>query len=100
VVFHPLGIEEIERIVDLQFEKIRKRICEQGVQIELEPEARSFLAKEGYDPGFGARPLKRAIQKLITNPIANRLLAWDIQKGARIVVRVKENYLDFSVEND
>jgi len=96
VVFHPLHLEQIEQIVALQFEKLKKKLQEQNIQIELKPAAKSYLAKEGYDPAFGARPLKRTIQKLLTNPIANQLLAGKISKGSQVVVDMKNQNIEFS----
>jgi len=99
VVFHPLGMKEIEQIVDLQFGQVREKLEKQGITLNLSSEARLFLANAGYDPAFGARPLKRTIQKRITNPLANRLLAGEIKKGNEVEVVVKGNSLDFSCQN-
>ena len=99
VVFHPLGMKEIEQIVDLQFRQVREKLEKQGITLNLSSEARLFLANAGYDPAFGARPLKRTIQKRITNPLANRLLAGEIKKGNEVEVVVKGNSLDFSCQN-
>jgi len=77
----------------------QEKIQKQGVTLDLTDEARSFLARAGYDPAFGARPLKRSIQKLITNPLANRILAGDFKKGDWIRVDVNENSLDFSLKS-
>ena len=96
IVFHPLGLEEIRSIVDLRFEEIRVKAAQQGVDVNLTAEARDFLAKEGYDPAFGARPLKRTLQRLVTNPLANRILAGDIAKGDVVDIILRENSLDFT----
>lgn len=99
IVFHPLSMRDIEQIVGLQFRQIQEKIQKQGVTLDLTDEARSFLTKAGYDPAFGARPLKRTIQRLITNPLANRILAGDFKKGDWISVVVNENSLDFSLKS-
>ncbi|TVQ63771.1 MAG: ATP-dependent chaperone ClpB, partial [Phycisphaerales bacterium] len=75
IVFHQLKREQIERIVDLQLERLHDRLGERGMAIELSPEARAALAEEGWDPAFGARPLKRVIQQRLENALASRFLA-------------------------
>ena len=99
IVFHPLDKEHIMQIVDLQFKRIQAKAESQGIFIELSPKARSFLAESGWDPAFGARPLKRTLQKLVANPLANRLLDGTIQKGDRITLVPKENMLDFQMKS-
>jgi len=96
VVFRPLGMEEIRQIVSLQFQQIQEKAQKQGITLDLTGEAQTFLAKVGYDPAFGARPLKRTIQKLVSNPLANHILAGEFKKGDRVMVIVKENSLDFA----
>ena len=98
IVFHPLDKEHIMQIVDLQFKRVQEKAENQGILIELSPKARSFLAEAGWDPAFGARPLKRIIQKMVANPLANRILDGTIQKGDRINLVPKENMLDFQVK--
>jgi ATP-dependent Clp protease ATP-binding subunit ClpB len=86
VVFHRLQRTELDRIVDLQLERLRKLLRERDLELELEPGARTFLADEGYDPVFGARPLKRAITRYVQDPLAKRLLAGEFTPGDVIVV--------------
>jgi ATP-dependent Clp protease ATP-binding subunit ClpB len=86
VVFHRLTRAEIDRIVDLQLERLRKLLLHRDLELELTPEARTFLADEGYDPVYGARPLKRALTKHIQDPLARRLLAGEFKPGDTIVV--------------
>lgn len=74
VIFHRLGREELAAVVDLQLERLRIRLAERGLALEVSDEARALIAEEGDDPAFGARPLKRAIQRLIENPLAKLLL--------------------------
>ena len=71
----------------------------QGIDLHLTDEARDFLAREGYDPAFGARPLKRTLQRLVTNPLANRILAGEFSKGERVDIILKENSLDFALKS-
>jgi ATP-dependent Clp protease ATP-binding subunit ClpB len=86
VLFKPLGEAEIDRIIDLQLRKLERLLAERKLGLELSPDARRVLATEGYDPAFGARPLKRAIQKLLQNPLALAVLEGRFQEGDRIVV--------------
>jgi ATP-dependent Clp protease ATP-binding subunit ClpB len=86
VIFNPLGKAEIERIVDLQLDNLRRLLAERKVEITLTDKARELLFREGYDPQFGARPLKRAIQRLIQDPLAMRLLDGDVMPEDHVVV--------------
>ena len=86
VVFRPLGMAQIEHIVELQLTRFEKLLAERKLSLEVTPEAKHLLAEEGYDPAFGARPLKRAIQRLIQNPLALRLLEGEFGDGDTIVV--------------
>jgi len=99
VVFHPLDLSEIEQIVGLQFREIQKKAESQGVQLLLHEDARKFLAEAGYDPAFGARPLKRTMQRLLINPLANAILKGEIKPGDQVELGVLENCLDFRVKN-
>ncbi|MGH9528154.1 MAG: AAA family ATPase, partial [Terriglobales bacterium] len=84
VVFHPLGREQIEVIIDLQLEHLRHLLAEREIQLELAPSARELILAQGYDPEYGARPLKRALQRLVQNPLAQALLKGEIRPGAVI----------------
>jgi ATP-dependent Clp protease ATP-binding subunit ClpB len=95
VLFQPLSREQIGEIVDLQLERLRERLAERGITIELTPAAKESLAEAGWDPAYGARPLKRAIQRLVENPLALRLLAGDFGDGDTIVVEVDGGELVF-----
>ncbi|MEJ2626997.1 MAG: ATP-dependent chaperone ClpB [bacterium] len=97
-VFHPLGIKEIEKIVTLQFEKIAEKIKKQGISIELSEDAKKLIAKNGYDPAFGARPMKRTLQRLVVNPLANNILANNYKKGSTIRIVADKNSLDFKLK--
>jgi ATP-dependent Clp protease ATP-binding subunit ClpB len=91
ITFKALGKEELTRIVDIQLNVLRKHLEEKKVTLELTKEAREALFKEGYDPAFGARPLKRAIQRLIADPLALKLLSGDIQPGEEIQADVSKS---------
>jgi ATP-dependent Clp protease ATP-binding subunit ClpB len=83
--------EEIAKIIDIQMEVLRKHLGERKITLELTPAAREALFQEGYDPSFGARPLKRAIQKLIADPLALKLLSGEIQTGEHIQAEVNKS---------
>jgi ATP-dependent Clp protease ATP-binding subunit ClpB len=87
IIFRPLGPEQISRIVDIQLKHLDKLLGDRKITVELSPEARKLLAEDGYDPSFGARPLKRTIQKLIQNPLAIAVLDGQFGEGDRIVVK-------------
>jgi len=86
VIFTPLGREEIERIVDIQLEHLRKRLAARRITLEVTDAAKQVLASEGYDPTFGARPLKRTIQRLIQDPLALRILEREFNEGDTVTV--------------
>jgi ATP-dependent Clp protease ATP-binding subunit ClpB len=94
VLFTPLALEEIERIVDLQIEGLRGRLAGQGMALELTDEARVLIAREGYDPVYGARPLRRFIQREVETRIARALLAGEVRDGATIELAVTDGELD------
>src|SRR5205814_5429653 len=80
-----LGKEQIAQIIDIQLEVLRKHLADRKVTLELSAAARNGVFQEGYDPSFGARPLKRAIQKLLADPLALKILEGDIQAGDHVV---------------
>jgi ATP-dependent Clp protease ATP-binding subunit ClpB len=86
VVFHKLARAEIGRIVDLQLERLRKLLRDRDLDLELTPGARTFLGDHGYDPTYGARPLKRAIMRYVQDPLAKRLLGGEFSPGDTVVV--------------
>jgi ATP-dependent Clp protease ATP-binding subunit ClpB len=99
VIFGQLDRNEIEKIIDVQLEKLRKNLAERGIAIVLEDSAKALLSEEGYDPTFGARPLKRAIQTLIQNPLAIKLLNGEIRSGSVIHVVEENGALKFTPES-
>jgi len=86
VIFTPLGRDEIERIVDIQLEHLRRRLAAKRIGLEVTDAAKKVLASEGYDPTFGARPLKRTIQRLVQDPLALRILEHEFGEGDTVVV--------------
>lgn len=95
IVFRSLSFEDIKNIVDLQFKEVNQRVAEQQMSISLTDEAREYLAKVGFDPTFGARPLKRTIQRLITQPLANEILKGSFGAKDEIKIDVKEDKIIF-----
>ncbi|MCS6895195.1 MAG: ATP-dependent chaperone ClpB [Bacteroidia bacterium] len=96
VLFEPLTPALLRNIVELQLKHVRKRLEEQNILLEWEPEVVEYLAEVGYDVQFGARPLKRAIQQLILNPLAEKLLRGDIPSGHGVLLRQVEGVIFFS----
>jgi ATP-dependent Clp protease ATP-binding subunit ClpB len=86
VLFNPLGHAQLEKIVDLELSKFRKMLEGRGVEIELTPAARERLLREGYDPAYGARPLRRTLQRLVQDPLALQILDGRILPGERVRV--------------
>jgi len=96
VVFEPLSREQIAEIVDMQLQRVRERLAERGIALELTDAAKEALAEAGWDPAYGARPLKRAIQRLLENPLALRLLEGDFHDGDTIRVDAADGELTFA----
>lgn len=90
IIFSPLTLEQMYEIVDLQMDEIRQRLAEHGLKVELTKKAREWLAKEGFDPSFGARPLKRTLQKYVESPLSISLLSGDFKEGDKVVVDLNE----------
>ncbi|MDH4223118.1 MAG: AAA family ATPase, partial [candidate division Zixibacteria bacterium] len=96
IVFHSLSLEEIKNIVVLQFAEIEKRLEDQGYKAVLTDKAREYLARLGYDPSFGARPLKRIMQRHISQVLANEILKGKFRQGDKIKVDLKGEEIIFS----
>ena len=100
VLFKPLLIEEIKRIIDLLLDQIRGRLAERRIRLELTDPAREWLAREGYDPIYGARPLKRLIQKQLETSLGRRLIAGEIRDGSTVSVGAADGALTFETTED
>jgi len=90
ITFSPLSVEDMVKIVDLQMKEIQERMGENGLTIELTQEARQWLAETGYDSAFGARPLRRALQKYLESPLSLSLLSGEFHRDAHIIADVNE----------
>ena len=95
IIFQRLSREDMKRIVSLQMKEIRQRMQEQGVDIQLSEEASDWLAKKGYDPIFGARPLRRTLQRLVESPLSRQLIHGEIRTGDHLTIAVENGELAF-----
>ncbi len=95
IMFTPLNEREIEEIVGIQVSSIKKMLAKNGVQLDVTPQALSYLAKEGYNPEFGARPVKRVIQRMVLNRLSKDILAQKVDREHPIVIDVKDDELIF-----
>ena len=95
VVFEPLSKEQLADIAELQLERLRARLAERKLSLELTDAAKEVLAEAGWDPTYGARPLKRALQRLVENPLAQRLLEGEFAEGDTIRVDAQNGELVF-----
>jgi ATP-dependent Clp protease ATP-binding subunit ClpB len=96
ITFHPLGEDHVRRIVQLQLNEVKKRLSEQEITIEFTPEAVDALAAEGFDPAFGARPLKRTVQRRILNDLAKKLLSGEVQRDAVVLCDAVDGAIFFT----
>jgi len=98
VIFHQLSREQIAQIIDVQLERLRAMLSERNIQLTLDDSARQLLAREGYDPNYGARPLKRAIQTLLQNPLAVKLLSGEVLPGQTVKATASGDQMDLKVD--
>ncbi len=99
IIFNPLREKDIEKIVDIQVEKIKERLLRQSIKLNIGASAKKWLAKNGYDSQYGARPLKRLIQKSILDPIADYLIRGEVKEGSTINVEEKNGKLNFQISH-
>ena len=96
VVFHPLSKVQLRAIVDIQLERLRKRLAERKIEIELTDKARDYFAEKGYDPVYGARPLRRMIQRELETTLGRKLIAGEVRDGSRVVIDAGPQGLEIS----
>jgi ATP-dependent Clp protease ATP-binding subunit ClpB len=96
ILFHSLRKSELRKIVALQIRRVQRRLADQAIDLELTDDAIGFIAQSGYDPVYGARPLKRAIQRLLENPIATKILETTFAPGSTIAVNLEAGALVLS----
>src|SRR5262249_24619822 len=95
IFFHALTLEHMKEIIDIQIHGLLKRLEDRKIHVDLSDEAKRFIVSEGYDPMYGARPLKRTLQRRVLDPLAMRVLQGDFHEGDRIMVDVDDNGLVF-----
>jgi len=96
IVFHPLTQENLKSIVGLLVREVEQRLAERKIKLEVSGEARGWLVQKGYDPMFGARPLRRAVQRYVENPISTKILEGEFKEGDTIAIGLKEDSLSFA----
>ena len=89
IIFHPISPAMLKKIIDLQLTEVQKRLGEKNIKLKLTKEAREYLAKKGYAPAYGARPLKRVIQNDIMDELAMQIIEGKIKEGDKVTVEVK-----------
>ncbi|MDZ4796759.1 MAG: ATP-dependent chaperone ClpB [Bryobacteraceae bacterium] len=99
IVFHALSEEHLKEIVEIQLGRLRQRLVDRKIELELTDAARTHLVRAGYDPSYGARPLKRAVQREIETPLARRLLSRDIRDGQKVLIDARNGVLTFNGES-
>jgi ATP-dependent Clp protease ATP-binding subunit ClpB len=99
ITFQRLTEGQLKEIVEIQLGNLRQRLAERHIELTLSDSAREHLVKSGYDPAYGARPLKRAIQKEVETPLARKLIAGEIRDGQRVFVTERNKQLAFEVES-
>jgi ATP-dependent Clp protease ATP-binding subunit ClpB len=98
VLFKPLLREEIKKIISLMLDEIRNRLEERKIELEMTPEAEDLVAREAYDPVYGARPLKRYLQHNIETNLARKMIGGELKDGQKVVVTVRDSTLDFDIK--
>jgi ATP-dependent Clp protease ATP-binding subunit ClpC len=96
IIFHPLTEEHLKSIVDLLIHEVEKRLAERSIKLEVNEEAKAWLAQKGYDPVYGARPLRRAIQRYMENPISTKILQGEFKEGDTIAIGLEKDNLSFA----
>ena len=96
IIFHPLTEEHLKDIVDLLIQAVVQRLTERNIKLEIGPEAKAWLVKRGYDPVYGARPLRRAIERYVENPLSSMILKGEFQEGDTVTISVQEENLNFT----
>jgi len=95
-VFRSLGREELTQILDLELAKVQKRLAQRNIQFELDDPARDLLLEKGHDPTYGARPMRRAVEKYLEDPMAEEIIRGDLLEGEKTVISAKNDKLVFT----
>ncbi|MDK2794602.1 MAG: ATP-dependent Clp protease ATP-binding subunit ClpC, partial [Caldanaerobacter sp.] len=95
IVFHPLSKEHIEKIADIMIKELNKRLEENNIKLEFTPEAKEEIVKQGYDPNYGARPLRRVIQRIVENQLSELMLQGEVKLGDELIVTAEDGKIKF-----
>jgi ATP-dependent Clp protease ATP-binding subunit ClpB len=100
ILFHQLGRDQLGRIVEIQLVRLQRLLAERHIQLELTAEAKGLLAEKGYDPQYGARPLKRVIQRMVQDPLAMKILEGEFPEGSKVLAdaRLSGEALEFRLQ--
>ncbi len=98
VFFNPLEKKELNQIIQIQLKQIKSRLTEKNITLEIQPEVTGHLIKRGYDPVFGARPLKRALQSELLNPLSRKIISGEITEGSKVLVKKNDLALEFDTK--
>jgi len=96
ITFHPLSKEHLKSIVELLVREVEKRLAERNIRLEVNEEAQAWLVQKGYDPIYGARPLRRAIQRYVENPVSTKILQGEFKEGDTIAIGLEQDNLSFA----
>ena len=96
VVFRSLGKEELTQILELELEKVEKRMAQRNLHFELDESARELLRNQGYDPSYGARPMRRAVEKNLEDPMAEEIIRGNLREGVTVSISAKDDKLVFT----
>jgi len=96
IIFHPVTEEQLRSIVDLLVRETERRLAERDIKLDIKDEAKVWLVKRGYDPVYGARPLRRAIEKYVENPLSTKILQGEFRQGDTIAISVQDDSLIFT----
>jgi ATP-dependent Clp protease ATP-binding subunit ClpC len=96
IIFHPLSEEHLKSVVDLLLHEVEGRLVERNINIDVSEETKAWLVQKGYDPVYGARPLRRAIQRYVENPMSSKILQGEFKEGDTVAVSLQEDNLTFT----
>ena len=96
LVFRSLGRDELTQILELELEKVRKRLAERDIHFELDSSARDLLLEKGFDPTYGARPMRRAVERYLEDPMAEEIIRGGLREGETISISTKDEKLEFT----
>ena len=99
-MFHQLNLDHMQKIVDIMLERLNEQMEEQGIKLEIDDAAKSWLAEQGYDPAYGARPLRRAIRRHIEDPLSEEVLRGEFANGGVVLIKLAGEELAFVAKHE